>query len=200
MEKSMKKKIIYITMLLLLLAGAGGCKGETNEGLLLTEPTEENGTGEAPIDGDGEQADAKEAGMIYVQVSGAVEHPGVYELQAGSRIFHAVALAGGVTKDAEVGSLNQAELLSDGQMVYILRAGEAECQASQAQQEDGRVNLNTATKEELATLPGIGEAKAKGILAWREANGGFRQIEDLMEVEGIKDGIFSKIKDSVKVN
>ena len=69
-----------------------------------------------------------------------------------------------------------------------------------AQQEDGRVNLNTATKEELATLPGIGEAKAKGILAWREANGGFRQIEDLMEVEGIKDGIFSKIKDSVKVN
>ena len=133
-------------------------------------------------------------------VRGAGPQPGVFELQAGSRIFHAVALAGVVTKHAEVGSLNQAELLSDGQMVYILRAGEAEGQVSQQQQEDGRINLNTATKEELATLPGIGEAKAKGILAWREANGGFRQIEDLMEVEGIKDGVFSKIKDSVKVN
>ena len=65
--------------------------------------------------------------------------------------------------------------------------------------DDGRINLNTATQEELMTLPGIGEAKAKSILAWREDHGSFEQIEDIMKIEGIKEGVFSKIKDYVKV-
>ena len=67
-------------------------------------------------------------------------------------------------------------------------------------QEDGRINLNTATETELMTLPGIGAAKARSILAFREANGSFQCTEDLMKIEGIKDGVFSRIKDSIRVD
>lgn len=97
--------------------------------------------------------------------------------------------------------MNQAEVLTDGQMIYVCTKEEAKAKVVQEQEQtDGKINLNTATQEQLLTLPGIGEAKAKSILSWREANGGFSVIEDLMQIEGIKEGVFSKIKDSVKVN
>ncbi len=166
--------------------------------------------------------------LIYVQVSGAVVRPGVYALPAGARIFQAIELAGGLTGEAESSSLNQAGFLADGQMVYVMDKEEAaawaagasagdgsgavpgmpggdvsEGQSGRARSdggaEDGKVNLNTATESDLMALPGIGAAKAKSILAWREENGGFSQIEDLMKIQGIKEGVFSKIKDSVKV-
>ena len=166
--------------------------------------------------------------LIYVQVSGAVVRPGVYALPAGARIFQAIELAGGLTGEAESSSLNQAGFLADGQMVYVMDKEEAAAWAAGASAgdgsgavpgmpggdvsegqpgrarsdggaEDGKVNLNTATESDLMALPGIGAAKAKSILAWREENGGFSQIEDLMKIQGIKEGVFSKIKDSVKV-
>ena len=166
--------------------------------------------------------------LIYVQVSGAVVRPGVYALPAGARIFQAIELAGGLTGEAESSSLNQAGFLADGQMVYVMDKEEAAAWAAGASAgdgsgavpgmpggdvsegqpgrarsdggaEDGKVNLNTATESGLMALPGIGVAKAKSILAWREENGGFSQIEDLMKIQGIKEGVFSKIKDSVKV-
>ena len=166
--------------------------------------------------------------LIYVQVSGAVVRPGVYALPAGARIFQAIELAGGLTGEAESSSLNQAGFLADGQMVYVMDKEEAAAWAAGASAgdgsgavpgmpggdvsegqpgrarsdggaEDGKVNLNTATESDLMALPGIGVAKAKSILAWREENGGFSQIEDLMKIQGIKEGVFSKIKDSVKV-
>ena len=166
--------------------------------------------------------------LIYVQVSGAVVRPGVYALPAGARIFQAIELAGGRTGEAESSSLNQAGFLAGGQMVYVMDKEEAAAWAAGASAgdgsgavpgmpggdvsegqpgrarsdggaEDGKVNLNTATESDLMALPGIGVAKAKSILAWREENGGFSQIEDLMKIQGIKEGVFSKIKDSVKV-
>ena len=195
----MKQKIIYIIILLILTVSFGGCQsGQENE-LLLTGQEEERkeDTFEEEVSG----ADSQENPVIYVQVSGAVAKPGVYELEAGSRIFQALELAGGATEEADTRSLNQAEILEDGQMVYILDAEEAAAQELLPKQEDdGRINLNTATETELMTLPGIGAAKARSILSWREANGSFGQIEDLMKVEGIKDGVFAKIKDSVSVD
>ena len=141
--------------------------------------------------------------LIYVQVSGAVNKPGVYGLPPGSRVFQALELAGGMTEEAQEKSINQAQKLEDGQMVWVLTVEEAAVQKVQQSEsrseDDGKVNLNTATKEELQTLPGIGEAKALSILAWREEHGSFAQIEDIMKIEGIKEGVFSKIKDSVKV-
>ena len=185
----MKKKIIYI-MMLLMFAVIGGCQTNKEQTILLEETSNEIGEPE-------EHSTVEN--VIYVQVSGAVKNPGVYELKEGSRMFQAVELAGGLSELADAKLLNQAEILRDGQMVYVPSIGEQESQAAEYQQKDGRIDLNTATEKELMTLPGIGAARAKSILEWREKNGGFQQIEDLKNIEGIKDGVFSKIKDSVRV-
>ncbi|MCI9137216.1 MAG: hypothetical protein HFH48_06590 [Lachnospiraceae bacterium] len=199
----MKKKIIYFVTLFLLLSVSGGCQKNESENFLLKESGEKESGREVSEPEESMKENLQEKKKIYVQVNGAVKNPGVYELEEGSRIFQAVELAGGITEEADAGALNQAEMLKDGQMIRIPRYGETEEQLSQmegAGQEDGRVNLNTATEAELMTLPGIGTAKAKSILAWREENGSFLQVEDLMKIEGIKSGVFSKIKDSVKVD
>ena len=188
------KNRIYMIILFFCIAVAGGCKSEPK---IETQETEVLESVEPPEE---TEADASEK-MIYVQVSGAVVSPGVYELPEGSRIFEAIELAGGLTEEADAKQMNQAQVLSDGQMIYVMHQGEsAEEDNSEAESEDGKVNLNTATEEQLMTLPGIGQAKAKSIIAWREENGGFTRIEVLMEIEGIKDGVFSKIKDNIKVN
>lgn len=199
----MKKKIIYFVTLFLLVSVSGGCQKNESENFLLKESGEKESGREVSEPEESMKENLQEKKKIYVQVNGAVKNPGVYELEEGSRIFQAVELAGGITEEADAGALNQAEMLKDGQMIRIPRYGETEEQLSQmegAGQEDGRVNLNTATEAELMTLPGIGTAKAKSILAWREENGSFLQVEDLMKIEGIKSGVFSKIKDSVKVD
>ena len=102
-------------------------------------------------------------------------------------------------------ALNQAEPVVDGQMIkvpdqetYLLQqTGSAD---SAAETEDGRINLNTASKEQLMTLSGIGESKAETIISYREKNGAFQTIEDLMNIPGIKNGVFEKIKDNIRVN
>lgn len=189
------RKIICILLGIILLTGCG----RQEEGLLISEEGTDLNTGA--------QDEAAEEVVIYVQVSGAVNNPGVYALPQGSRIFQAVELAGGVTGEADIHSLNQAKPVTDGEMIWVMTAAEAagkgdpagEDGKPQALEDDGRVNLNTATKEELMELPGIGAAKADSILAWRKDNGSFTQIEDLMKIEGIKEGVFSKIEDYVKV-
>lgn len=190
----MKRNRIYIIMLSFCMSVLVGCrqepKIETQQAEVLEETQEAE---EAKTVAPGEK--------IYVQVSGAVASPGVYELAEGSRIFEAIELAGGVTEEADASQVNQAQKVADGEMIYIRYQGEIEAEeVSQEQQEDGKVNLNTATEEQLMTLPGIGQAKAKSIIAWREENGNFTKVEDLMKIEGIKEGVFSKIKDSIKVN
>lgn len=145
---------------------------------------------------------------IFVHVCGAVQLPGVYELKSGARIYEAVALAGGMRADAAAEYVNQAQLLTDGQQVYIPTetevqqntVGSLEIAEPEGTDHSGKVNLNTASKEELMTLNGIGETRAESILAYRDANGGFQIIEDLMKVEGIKEGVFDKIKDRITVN
>lgn len=202
------RKIIFILMCIIFTAGCAGNERQ-EEGLLLSEP--DTASEAEPIfdeeDGSSLEADASEnVPEIYVQVSGAVNAPGVYALPEGSRIFQAVELAGGVTDEADLKSLNQAKPLTDGELIWVMTAAEAAKQETPPEEagdssakEDGKVNLNTATKEELMELPGIGAAKAESILAWREANGSFTQIEDLMKIEGIKEGVFSKIENYVKV-
>ena len=153
-----------------------------------------------------QQEKAEQDTECAVYVCGAVVTPGVYVLPGGSRICEAVAAAGGMQENAAYESLNQAEEIHDGQMIVVLT--EEEMQNEQVQKDDtqksdtadGRVDLNTATKTQLMTLPGIGEEKADSIIAYREKNGGFSSIEDIKKIEGIKEGVFSKIKDSIAVN
>lgn len=138
------------------------------------------------------------SGFLYVHVCGEVEHPGVYELPAGSRTYEAIQLAGGLTASAAKEAVNQASLLTDGQQI-VVPSYEEQASAALTESGTGLVNLNQASAAELMTLPGIGEAKAADIIAYREAQGGFASIEEIKNVSGIKDALFNKIKDKIVV-
>ena len=153
------------------------------------------------------------AASCFVHICGAVERPGVYELPEGSRIFEAVKLAGGLTEEACEEYQNQAQKITDGMKIYIPTAeqvenGEAEETFLEAEPEgtkdtqntDKTVNINTADKELLMTLPGIGENRAESIISYREEKGSFVKIEDIMQVSGIKDGAYQKLKDKICVD
>lgn len=147
---------------------------------------------------------------IYVYICGEVINPGVYELSGDSRIYEAVDAAGGFTENAARESVNLASKVSDGMQITIynkeeaasLPAGSGSAVGNTGQggtSGSGLVNLNTATKEELMTLKGIGEAKAEDIIRYREKSGGFKKIEDIMKISGIKEAGFQKIKDNITV-
>lgn len=145
----------------------------------------------------------EEPARCYVYVCGAVKNPGVYELSQDSRVSDAIALAGGFTEEAAPESYNLAEKVTDEQKIQILTETEIEKQTAEAASEvasDGKVNLNTATAAELMTLPGVGQAKADAIISYREEHGQFETKEDVMNVSGIKEGVFAKMKDSIIVN
>lgn len=137
-------------------------------------------------------------GQIWVHVCGEVKNPGVYSLSAGSRVFDAIEAAGGFTKKADETSLNLALTLEDEGKIYVAEKGKEDDKAGAADS-SGKVNLNTATLEELMTLPGIGEVRARAILSFRDQKGGFQKIQDLLEVEGIKEGIFKKLESLIVV-
>lgn len=184
-------------------------------------------TSDADIDNGSEAVSDKEMqqAMIYVDVCGAVANPGVFQLAAGSRVFQAIEAAGGYLPEAALTCVNRAGVLTDGQQLYILTQEEMERQgldpaemagASDGQmngsagtgqntgmtaqvQQDNRININTADEAQLTTLTGIGATRAQAIIAYREENGPFVAIEDIMNVQGIKEGTFAKIKDEIVV-
>lgn len=117
-------------------------------------------------------------------------------MNAGSRLYELIDMAGGFTEDAAADSLNQVELLSDGQKITVMSKAEAETAAVEAD-DNGLININTADISSLTTLTGIGEVRAKDIITYREKNGDFKSPEDIMKVPGIKDSLYSKIKDKI---
>jgi competence protein ComEA len=138
--------------------------------------------------------------LIYVYVCGAVCDPGVVVLPAGSRADDAVKAAGGMTQDADRAYVNLAAVVSDGEKVFIPTLEEAKTfYREQVANEAGLININKADLTRLCTLPGIGESRAADIIAYREKNGLFRAIEDIMKVPGIKTSTFSKISDMITV-
>ena len=171
-----------------------------------------------------ENIETNDSQSFVVYVAGYVNNPGVYELKEGSRIIDAIDSAGGYSKEAYENYLNLASLIADGQMIYV----PSEEEVSQGNVESiagnggtsgigvngnggnsgsigtgnsgGLVNINSASKEELMTLPGIGESKADKIIAYREENGRFSSPEGIMEISGIKDGLYNKIKDKICAN
>ena len=114
-------------------------------------------------------------------------------------MIEVVEKAGGFTKDAVTTEINQAELVEDGMQLTIASQKDSKQNEGQdaEQTETGKVNLNVATKEQLMTLTGIGEAKAIAIIAYREEKGKFQKPEDLMNIPGIKEGVFDKIKSQI---
>jgi competence protein ComEA len=139
---------------------------------------------------------------IRVHVSGAVRQPDVYDLPPGSIVKDAVEAAGGPAPDADLDGVNLAVELRDQQQVYVPRHGEASPispAVGGGGASAGPVDINTATAAELETLPGIGPKTADAIVEYREANGPFETIEDIMDVPGIGEGTFEKIKDGITV-
>lgn len=155
------------------------------------------------LDGDVESSGEEVLMPVVVHICGAVVSPGVYELPPGSRISDAVDLAGGLCEDADESYINLAELLADGQQIFFPTHEEVQELRQLPQQgsaSDGKININTADKTLLCSLPGIGDTRAADIIAYRQEYGGFKTIEDIMQVNGIKEGSFQKIKDLITVN
>lgn len=138
---------------------------------------------------------------LYVHVSGEVRLPGLYRLDQGSRVVDAVAAAGGFTEAASRDGVNLARPVSDGEQLVIPAEGDeqADAGAPDAPESDGRVNLNTADLAALDTLPRIGPAIAQRILDWREENGRFTSVDDLMAVPGIGEKMLASLRDLVTV-
>jgi len=153
---------------------------------------------------------------IFVHVCGEVQTPGVYELESASRIIDAIDAAGGFGGSADETVLNLAQRVGDGEKIYVPKKGEKiaaeDCidagtaivnQTGESYISTGvvddKININTASAEELKTLNGIGDSRAADIIAYRETNGPFETIEDIMKISGIKTALFTKIKDRIRV-
>lgn len=151
------------------------------------------------------------SGKVTVDVKGAVHRPGVYTLSRSSRVQEAVKRAGGETAEADMRQVNLAKQLVDQQVVYIPVVGEELPAGSMAEaitttgsatsgtSDQEKINLNTATKEDLMKISGIGEKKAEQIIAYRQTNGQFKTVEDLQNVDGFGEKTVAKIKDQVAV-
>ena len=209
--KTMKHIIRYYLaagLLSMTILFAAGCAGQNNTTYSLKGElplAEEDASG-------GADSTARNAGSdtVLVHICGEVQTPGVYELTADSRICDVLLLAGGFTADADTEAVNMAAGIEDGMQIVIpaetdrtqemtgnsfYRTGETAAGKTESQ----LVNINKADKETLMSLPGIGAGKAEAVIAYREAGGIFKDIKDIMLVDGIKEGVYAKIKDKICV-
>lgn len=198
MHKLYKLAVLGFMSVLLLLTGCG-CSSRTDT--LLQLDTELQTEALSEISEEKQQTSEEEQPPeICVFVCGQVKNPGVYRLEAGSRVCDAIEKAGGCLDTADKWAVNQAEILTDESRIYIPEPGEdIPAEEEKGTNHSGKISLNHASREELMTLPGIGESKADSILEYRELNGGFQTIEELMNIPGIKEGVFQKIQDCVIV-
>lgn len=190
-------------------AGEEEARADGAGGGSVTSPAPPAADGEDVVLPAGGDATAR---RVCIHVDGCVAAPGVYYLEAGSRVIDAVTAAGGATDEARTDAVNLAQEVQDGQQIVIpsrvddqaASSGAADRTASSSSQasgglspsgDDGLVNINTATAEELETLKGVGAATAEKIIADREANGPFKSIDDLTRVSGIGEKKLSAMRD-----
>ena len=187
------KKIIVISVLLIFISfGLGLYVGKT---YIVDKPKEPE---IAP------QIIETQPQKIKVYVTGEVKHPDVYELDENSIVKDAIALAGGANENADLISINLAKKLSDGEEVIVPAKGSISNVPTSNPNGTtipniGKININTATKEQLMTLPGIGEVKAQAIIDYRTKNGPFKSIHDIVNVSGIGEKTFEKIENLITV-
>lgn len=209
-RKKYGKLVCALCLFVLLISGCGQEEEavflEQKQDLQQKEETEEVSSEETiPEEITKEkQPEAK----ICIFVCGAVKNPGVYYLNTNARVYEAIEAAGGFSEEADTGWLNQAEILTDGDKIRIYSKEETqkmqeegikeetdeEIKEEASKEESGKVNLNTASLEELQTVPGIGAAKAAAIIEYRETQGKFNSTQDIQNVPGIKGKTFEKIQ------
>ena len=193
---SLAVKGTVIAGVLLLLVGVGGLLPKKEEAVeeseavvttVLAEKTEENTTQET---------------VIFVDIKGAVKKPGVYQMKVGDRVKDALDAAGGLTVEADSQKVNLAQRVEDQMVIVVPKVGE-EVEANPAGTtskevaKEGKVNINTATVEELKTLKGVGEKKAEAIIEYRKKNGSFKTKEDLMKVRGIGKKLLESFEERI---
>lgn len=183
----MKKRKWFI--MLCFFALLFGCGNPSDDGIEI-ELAEQPAQAEAEV--------TQKAQLIVVYICGEVKNPGVYKTEENCRIADLLDLAGGPLPDADLGKINLAQKLNDGQQV-IVPSIETQEESLSPESSSGRVNLNYATKEELMTLPGIGESKAEAILAYRSEVGWITSAEEIMNVSGIKEKMYERIADRIEV-
>lgn len=204
---------IKIIVLLLTTCFFCGCRDDEIIEIIESDTLTESGNvvKEANNEQTAESIDTDDSQPFVVYVTGEVNNPGVFELKETERVIDAIDAAGGYTEKAGINYLNLASPITDGQMIYVPSIEEIENgnitsltlettgtgQYSESGTNGGLININTATKEELMALPGIGESKADKIISYREENGKFSSPEGIMEISGIKEGLYNKIKDSI---
>ena len=193
---SLSAKAAVIGGVLLLLVGVGGLFSKKEEGVeemavvettVLTEKTEVTTSLEA---------------VIFVDIKGAVKNPGVYQMKSGDRVKDALDAAGGLTGEADSQKVNLAQRVEDQMVIVVPKVGEEATEipvggTSKEAAKDGKVNINTATVEELKTLKGVGEKKAEAIIEYRKKNGSFQTKEDLMKVRGIGKKLFESFQERI---
>lgn len=191
-----------IVFLLLLLSLFFFQDDQTQDALVIEPMTDEDSITNDMIE------TTEESSTIWVDVKGEVKHPGVYEMEAHSRVKDVIEQAGGLLDDANETAVNMAELLYDEMVVFVPKVyseedgadvGEGVEAVDTAPTMPSKVRINTATKEELMTLPGIGEAKANVIIEYREANGRFSKPEDLLNISGIGEKTLENFADQIIV-
>ncbi|HDR4459471.1 TPA: helix-hairpin-helix domain-containing protein [Bacillus cereus] len=134
---------------------------------------------------------------IIIDVKGAVSKEGVYEMKEGDRVKDAVQKAGGFLSEVDMKKVNLAQIVQDQMLLYIPSKNESEQGVLTSSKEDGKIRINTAAKEQLEKITGIGSRKAESILKYREEHGPFQKIEDLLEIDGIGAKSLEKIKDQI---
>ena len=190
-------KKILLTVFAILTVSLTACK---NDGLVLSDTPEQYFTDEEKENNEKENAadassfDANDDEKYFVYICGAVENEGIYEFVPGTRLFELVERAGGLDEEADSSAINLAIEVTDEQFIRIPYIGE-----DLVSPDDNLINLNKAGVTELCTIPGIGESRANAIIEYREANGGFKDIEELKNIPGIKEATFSRIKGYVCV-
>ncbi len=198
MNKKNRIKILLIVLVFVVAGIVYSCAAAAKKGADVKVTEEE--TSSLALE---TEETTEEDVEICVHVCGCVQNPGVYYLRQGARIHEAVEEAGGMTADADRQYVNLAKEAEDGAQIYIPSMEEVEegfsPEMADPAVDDGLVNINTASVEELKNLPGIGEIKAEAIVTYRETSGAFSSIEEIMNVAGIKESSYERIKDYIKV-
>ena len=192
-------KAAVVGGILLILVGVGGLFSKREESVegttvvettMLVEKTEKA------------EVSTTQETVIFVDIKGAVKNPGVYQMKVGDRVKDALEAAGGLTEEADSQKVNLAKRLEDQMVIVVPKVGEEaeEIPAGATSKEatkEGKVNINTATVEELKTLKGVGEKKAEAIIEYRKKNGSFQTKEDLMKVRGIGKKLFDSFQERI---
>lgn len=194
-----KKGLAVVLIIAIVVMACIGIKLSSKENEIYYTKSSES-EDKLKNDSDIEEKEEKEELIaIFVDVDGAVNNPGVYKLVKGDRVIDAIEKAGGLKDTAMTKNLNKARKLADGEKIYILEEGEnIDFSPLYNQENEGKININTASKDILMTLSGIGEVYAQRIIDYR-SNKKFASIEEIKQIQGIGDKTFEKIKDEITI-